>query len=267
MIKVILIILFLLTAGFFMVNSIELHDPEDECEEGDLIEVIDGIWSCSPSSSVGNLTSLINNAICPQGYVLQNVTINETGLTGYCVLSNGTAANLTDTTCSVNDSCATIVYWSDVGTCGDGQVLSSDGLSLFCVDDEGTDAGYWLLNGVITSPNISTGALIVNSSYIISDFETNITGDELRTGNLSVSSLLNCDTIDTDSNGNFKCGSDASGGSGSGDGGGWINTSTTTSTALDVNTTGNVTVNEYIISHMNSSVIIFEQDGDVVIRI
>lgn len=72
MIKAVVITLFLLSAGFFMISSIELGDPEDVCEEGDLIQVQAGIWMCIDDN---NFCLQGNNCTLANLYV-QNVTIN-----------------------------------------------------------------------------------------------------------------------------------------------------------------------------------------------
>ena len=37
----------LFIAGFIMVESLEVDDPAIDCTEGDIVQVIDGIWACS----------------------------------------------------------------------------------------------------------------------------------------------------------------------------------------------------------------------------
>lgn len=59
MIKIIGIIFLLLTAGFFMTNSVELHDIEDICVDGEVMQVINGIWECSNRSLFINNSEII----------------------------------------------------------------------------------------------------------------------------------------------------------------------------------------------------------------
>lgn len=79
--KLIFIILLLLLAGFLMVSSIELGDPEDECEEGQYIQVKSGTWECSTlnDTPMGNLTF--------EGNITLNGNFNVTPTFDICIQS------------------------------------------------------------------------------------------------------------------------------------------------------------------------------------
>ena len=86
--------------------------------------------------------------------------------------------------------------------------------TLFLIDDGGTvSVGDHIIVGTQHSdtPSTFSGGLISSaSSTILGDFF--ITGGATSTNGLGVTNLTDCDTIDTDSSGNFKCGTDGGGG-------------------------------------------------------
>jgi len=104
----------------------------------------------------------------------------------------------------------------------------ADGNFVCGVDDGGSvsQSGGWINTSTITKTdlhvNITTGNLTViggriaiGKRYPLYKLDVNgtINASALNiTGNIRVSQLTSCDTIDTDADGNFKCGSDDAGG-------------------------------------------------------
>ena len=104
--------------------------------------------------------------------------------------------------------------------------------TLVCGSDAGGTAGLSLVNAdaryVKKQGDVMTGGLLISVNGGIIDsgllfqvkgaavFEGNTAiGGVLSAASLKVTSLANCDTIDTDANGNLTCGTDAVGGAGS----------------------------------------------------
>ena len=91
----------------------------------------------------------------------------------------------------------------------------------------GTSTGDFLVQGTLlvnsstalqalTFTN-ATGTSVTTTNLFSTGLTfTNLRGTNATTGAFAITSLLNCDTLDTDVNGNLLCGSDASGGSSSG---------------------------------------------------
>jgi hypothetical protein len=116
--------------------------------------------------------------------------------------------NLTvNTTLSLPANAVTDAMVSDTLTCSDLQAASA-----VVADSEVVDALTISTSaeGIFTG-NIRTNA--INATTTKTDTLTvygNSTMAAVTTTNLAVSGLLNCDTIDTDGSGSFKCGTDAS---------------------------------------------------------
>lgn len=116
--------------------------------------------------------------------------------------------NLTvNTTLSLPANAVTDAMVSDTLTCSDLQAASA-----VVADSEVVDALTisTSIEGIFTG-NIRTNA--INATTTKTDTLTvygNSTMAAVTTTNLAVSGLLNCDTIDTDASGSFKCGTDAS---------------------------------------------------------
>ena len=94
-------------------------------------------------------------------------------------------------------------------------------LDTLTVPQGGTDAGSFSSNSVIVSGTTTTGALSASSTPSLFRLIATSTaasssivyGLEVATGNLRIGGLVSCNTIDTDANGYFTCGTDTGGSS------------------------------------------------------
>lgn len=111
---------------------------------------------------------MISNATCSHGYVLQNVTINETGLSGYCVNITSIEGYISDTNCSTDQSCDTVLYNSDLPL--------ANKTSIHCTNITGGSDGDFCTDAT-GSGGDGTGGWTNTSSTTSTDLDVNISGN------------------------------------------------------------------------------------------
>lgn len=140
-----------------------------------------------------------------------------------------------------------------------GKCLFTDGTNNYwdtCGTGTGSGGSNWgqIWTNALTPTSSTAGIFVKASSTFDSTLRVNsgliVNSNATTTGSMTIGSLLNCNTIDTDANGLLKCGTDADTGAGTGSNwswgiaSGWIIPSTTVGVIISASSTiSDLTVN------------------------
>jgi len=142
-----------------------------------------------------------------------NVFTNNDGALNDDDLSNDSITALSDVS-AISGNTTTIATTSGVLTSGNAAGFDANGNII----DVGALSGEWTDAGTVLEPNTDGDGIRLNNSAGTQTADITYNGTtfsiNLSAGNYRLDDLTNCDTIDTDADGDLICGTDASGAGG-----------------------------------------------------